>query len=333
MNLDELWSQLEERVQPGRTGRQLQRILPDSRADLMAAFIAPARRRSIMLTVAAAALDDDVEMPTARGVEVIVSRAQSAARTTLELLLIDDSLSDVFTPLATDVATATAAAASDHEAVQAWRGRLARWQRLLQRSPRGMSGERQRGLFGELWFLTERLGDAVGPEEAVASWTGPDGATHDYQTLSGAVEVKTSAANEPQVARINGERQLDDRAVPALHLLHLSLEVRRDAGRTLLDAVRDARALVASGAASTLLEDRLLAYGFADAHAQHYRHTGYTLRDIGAYRVSGEFPRITESQLPEGLGRVHYDLAIAACASFAVTEDAMLATLKGLVGT
>lgn len=327
MNFDELWEELERRLPPGLPGRQQQRIIPDSQADLTLAVVAPGARRSLTLTVPSEAVAELDGPPAARGVEVLVHEGRPDGCTTLELLLVDDALRDVFTPLCTDVARAAASATDDVSAVIAWRGRLARWQRLLQRAARGLSGERQRGLFGELWFLTERLGPVAGADRAIAAWTGPDGSVHDFQSAGGAVEVKTSAANEPQVVRINGERQLDDAAVPALHLVHLSLEVRRDSGRTLPAAVERARSLASVGPALPLLEDRLIAYGYVDAHEPLYRHVGYTLRDTSTFRIAAGFPRIVESDLPGGVGRVHYDLAIAACEPFAAPEREMLANL------
>ena len=326
MNLPEIWDDLETRLPEGQPGRQQRRIHPDAHADLLVAVVAPGNHRSLGLTVQAEAVADVGRLPAARGLDVLLHPAASGGRALLELRLVDEALVDVFTALATDVAEAVAAASDDAGAVLAWLGRLQRWQRMLNRAARGLSGERQRGLYAELWFLRERMAPAAGIIRAVGAWTGPEGAVHDFQTPAGSVEVKSSAAHEPQVVRVNGERQLDDSAVPSLHLMHLSLEVRRDTGETLPSAVAQVRALAASGPGAGPLEDRLLSSGYADAHEPLYRETGYELRDRNLFRVVEGFPRIVERDLAEGVGRVHYDLAIAACAAHRVDETTVLPT-------
>lgn len=327
MTLLELWDELEALLPAGQAGRQQRRILHDSPADLLVAVIAPHAHRSLLLTVDEAAVVDVVRLPSARGLEVLLHRGRPNDRATLELQLVDPALLDVFGALAEDVARAAASQPDDSAAVRAWLGRLGLWQRMLRRAPRGLSPERQRGLWGELHFLGDHLAPAAGVERAVQAWTGPEGAVHDFQTAHGSVEVKTSATHEPQVVRINGERQLDDSTVPALHLLHLSIEVRRGTGSTLPHAVAAARELAAGALAAAPLEDRLLAYGYHDIHGPLYRDTGYELRDTNLFAIRARFPRIIERDLMDGVGRVHYDLAIAACADHRVDPDPVLATL------
>jgi hypothetical protein len=327
MNLLRVWEELDASLPSGRPGREQRRILHDSRADLLAAVTSPDRRRCLLLTVADGALDGMQSLPSAQGLEIHLHRGQPSGRSTLELQLSDPALLEVFASLAEDVARATAAQPDDAAAVRAWLGRMGLWQRMLRRGARGLSGQAQRGLWGELWFLVERLVPIAGFERAVLFWTGPDGTVHDFQTLHGSVEVKTSAAHEPQVVRINGERQLDDSTVPALYLLHLSIDVRRLTGVTLLDAVAAARTLAAGGPGAPTLEDRLLGYGFNDVHADQYQDTGYELREANLFAIGGGFPRIVEGDLPDGIGRVHYDLAVAACSSHRVDPDPVLVTL------
>jgi hypothetical protein len=318
---------LEGRLPQGQPGRQQQRIYPESPVDLLVAVVSPHGRRSLCLAVPDEEVQELGRLPAARGLDVLVHRGTPGGRATLELQLLDDALHDVFAALAADVAAAVAVADDDTNAVRAWLGRLTRWQRMLNSAPRGLSGERQRGLYAELWFLRERLAPVVGIERSVDAWTGPEGAVHDFQTPRGSVEVKSSAAHEPQVVRVNGERQLDDTTVPALHLMHLSLEVRRGTGENLPDAVAAARELAASGPAAATLEDRLIGAGYLDIHAALYNDTGYELRGRNLFEVRNGFPRMVEADLPEGIGRVQYDLAIAACTAYRVEETHVLADM------
>lgn len=165
------------------------------------------------------------------------------------------------------------------------------------------------------------LANAVGIEEAIGAWKGPDGAPRDFETSGIAVETKTSAANEPQVVPINGERQLDDHGLDGLFLLHLSLEILRDAGESLPATVAAVRNLVVGGPAAGTLEDRLVDSGYSDSHAHLYARTGYELRRLSIFEIRDGFPRITETGLPDGIGRVHYRLAIDTCRGFETGDD------------
>jgi hypothetical protein len=262
-------------------------------------------------------------------VSVVLLRGDQSGHSTLELQLDEAGADDVFTALVADVARSTAGADDDEAAVRIFIGRLGRWMRLLQRETQGLSGERQRGLYAELWFIRERLAPVAGLVEAVHAWQGPSGAPHDFQTASGSIEIKSTATNQPQVIRISSERQLDETGTPALRLLHVSLDVHRDSGESLPEMVASLRAALAGGPVVALFEDRLLDAGFADVHATQYAHTGYTLREANFFELGEEFPRITEHSLPPGIGQVSYTLSVAACLPFRIDDQAAMASLGG----
>ncbi len=330
MDVDLIWSELERQLPVGAHGRQQQRIYPESSIDLFLAALAPGPRRSLLLQVGVSAVQQIDELPAARGVSVVLLPGDPASPSTLELQLEEPGANDVFAALVTDVAQSTASAPDDEAAVRSFLGRIGRWMRLLQREPQGLSTERQRGLYAELWFIRERLAVAVGLDEAIHAWQGPSGASHDFQTVTGSVEVKSTATNQPQIVRISSERQLDETGTPALHLLHVSLDVHRDSGESLPKIVASLRSAVAGGPVAALFEDRLLDAGFADMHLANYAHTGYTVREANVFTITDGFPRITEHELPSGLGGVSYSLTIAACLPFLADPDAVLRSLTGL---
>jgi len=326
VTLSEEWAELERRLPADREGRMVRRIHPDSGSDLR---ITAARGglRGLELEVEEAAVADVDAPPGTKSVNLAIDPLP-AGRAALSLTLTDSEACDLFAALCGDVAEATAAAGSDGDAVAAWLGRFIRWRRLLERGPAGLTGARQRGLFAELWAIRDLLAPTVGIVEAVHAWKGPDGAPRDFETSGVGVEVKGSAANEPQVVRVNGERQLDETELKALFLAHLSLEVLRDAGESLPDIVGSVRGMAGVGPAAGPLEDRLLASGYADTQASLYRRTGYALRRVSLLEVKGAFPRITEAALPDGIGAVHYSLAIDACRDYETDPDGLTRLLS-----
>ena len=164
---------------------------------------------------------------------------------------------------------------------------------------------------------------------AVAGWKGPVKAHQDFQFESGAIEVKTTLAKQPQVVRITSERQLDDNNWPALFMYVLALDVRQDGGETLVSMVATLRkSLTGDAVAQEQFEDALLAVGYLDNHAELYADRGYVIRSQKAFRVKNGFPRLLEKHLPTGIGDVNYGLAVGACEPFNVNFETVVAAIK-----
>ncbi|MEP6664151.1 MAG: PD-(D/E)XK motif protein, partial [Verrucomicrobiota bacterium] len=90
-------------------------------------------------------------------------------------------------------------------------------------------------------------------------------------------------------------------------------------GATLPDLIAVLRVVLATDTSAIQnFDDRLLDVGYLDVHASRYEVRRYTVRREWTFRVTGKFPRIVESQLPEGVGEVSYALSLAACAPFAI---------------
>lgn len=321
------WVDLEQRLTAG-AARLQRRVYPHAPVRILVWAANPGPTRSLAMEAPRDSLLQVETMPEARGVLCILHPPGDTDTGALELQLSDTSASEVFGALAADVARHVAQSATPDEAVQAWLARLSLWQKLLARASQGLSPVRQRGLFAELWFLHSKLGAVVGLDDAVAAWQSTPNRSHDFQLRGGSIEVKSTIASQPQEVIINGERQLDETGTASLHLLHVSLDVHRESGTSLPDMVESLRTAVADRQCAPMLQDRLLEYGYLDMHEPKYRHTGYTVREHGYYRVGPGFPRLIETDLPPGVGGIRYVLAIAACSPFAQPENAVLGLLS-----
>jgi hypothetical protein len=330
VSLAEIWEELERVTPPGESGQVKRRIKPGAKCDLFLAIAKPSNLRMLVMLVGEDSLVRVEDLPTARGVEARIARpGQDGAVAALELVLTDPRSADIFTALATDIAESVAAESDELSAVATLVGRLRRWQRFLEESgPEGLTSERQRGLYAELWLLRQHLLEAVGPAAAVQGWTGPTRASHDFQFGACALEVKGSAGKQHQVLRIVSERQLDDTGVEALFLFHLSLDAHRDAGESLPALVDDLRESLRQSPAAAAFEDRLFAAGYLDAYQHLYENPGYTVRESNFFRVTDGFPRIVEADLLPGVGDVHYSVAVAECKHFLVDSATVVAELR-----
>ncbi len=326
MTIEAQWQALEAEAQTlGDEGWRLRLARPIGGHPLFAAI--SAGRRVLLLRVATAALPPRADWPVCSGLEVFAVSLDGQPH--LGVALREARFADVFAALAEDLARRIEeSAASGAASVAVFLGQLRRWQRFLASAREGLDPASQRGLWGELHLLRQRLLPRLG-EAAVAGWKGPEHAHQDFQFPGAWIEVKTTLAKQPQAVRIASERQLDETHAPALFLHVLVLETHEGGAATLPAAVAGLRAaLAASPVAREAFEDKLLAAGYLDRHAARYEAVGYAVRQELDYRVGGAFPRIIESALPAGVGDVGYQLSLAACTAFEV-PPAELAALLG----
>lgn len=331
MTLGAVWDELEELAAPGAVGRFKRRVRPESALDLFVGVAKPANQRLLMMLASEASLADVEKLPNSQGVEArIVRPGEDGRDATLELALTDPRFMDIFSALAADVIDTVASIGDEGAAVSEFVERLRRWQRFLEESGlQGMSPERQRGLFAELWIARDLL-DHLEPAVVVQAWTGPDRASHDFQFGSCALEVKGTAAKQHQVLRIVSERQLDSTGVDSLFLFHLSLDVHRGAGETLPALIDQLRSRLNGTAAAQLLEVKLLQAGYLEQQRELYEDSGYTPRESNLFDVREGFPRIVEHDLVPGVGDVHYSVSVAECKHFLVEEADLLDAIQGV---
>ncbi len=198
-------------------------------------------------------------------------------------------------------------------------GRLEKWRSFFQElRQEGLSPEAQQGLFAELYFMHKVLIPAIGAASAVAGWTGPLKASHDFQFQGHALEIKSSSAKMHHKITIANERQLDAKGLDYLDLIFISIDSTNGGEHSLPCLVE---------AIDSCFEDdpltrhefwaKLMDAGYIRAHESNYART-YIVRSIEAFRIADGFPRILESDLRPGVGDVSYTIMISACKRFKV---------------
>ena len=124
--------------------------------------------------------------------------------------------------------------------------------------------------------------------------------------------------------RVVIERQLDDSIIEKIFLYHLSLDVRAGNGESLNSIIDEVALLLSeSTMALNIFKLKLLETGYYEIHKPLYEERGYTIRQENLYRVTGNFPRITESQIPIGVGDVKYSIVLSESEEWRITLESL----------
>lgn len=320
MSFTETWEALNRTAPNAPESRR--RIAPDSLADLWLVLKGSQKFRTLRIGIAST--DDLQDLPSGSGIEVDLIAADPGIAY-LEISLVNSNYSDVFDVFIDDLVKAATSVKSSTEIAGVVARRIHHWQAFLRKTIDGLSAAALRGLFGELKVL-EWVGQHFNYDAAIAGWVGPDGFSQDFHLRDIAIEVKTSAAKNPQSIRISSERQLDAKGLRLLALWHWSLDERLDHGETLPQLIFKIRQTVARLTNQEEFENRLLAVGYLDIHAPRYDF-GYEIRTCQIFEVKDSFPRFVEEDCPSGLGDISYSVQLGAIAEFEINESSLLARI------
>ena len=334
---DVLWKDLETEAKSITGVGILKRMLaPDAACTMFVGVQRPSLNRLFMLQAPRSMLPPREQIPESQGFELSVQITGEEAKTnaTFVLTSIDTTYNEVFSAMVENLFQCLISCKSEAQIVRTFLERLAEWQQFFKmNSVNGLSEETLRGLYGELYFIRNHL--LASPKhfaEKMSGWTGSKNRQHDFQFGKTVVEVKTCTTKQPQKLQISSEQQLDETLVGDLFVFHLSLSSVENNSNTLPALVAGLREILqANYAAAELFEHALLERGYLDTQAWRYQSTGYVIRESNLFRVSNDFPRLTERDLLPGVGDLTYTISVAECRKFAVPlDDVILYIQKGL---
>lgn len=323
IEIENIWQELEHEAKITTSeGIVRRRILQECPHDFFAAFQRMKDRRLFLMKVSSDNVLEGHAIPAVRGFTLDLQRFPDVGpdEILLVLSLTDPAYRDMFSLIVSDIIEHAAYIENEIDCIQALVDRIFRWQRFLEKHrPDALGPEAQQGLYGELWFLREVALKELTHEEAVRCWTGPEYDRHDFQFNTCCVEIKTTASKQHQKLWIANERQLDDSNIQALYIVHLSLDTLQHLGETLPTIVNSIRESIRPNeSANCLFEDKLFEAGYLTGHESAYSGVGYAKRDVNAFRVAEGFPRITEGDVPNGVGDISYSILVAECKHFEI---------------
>lgn len=328
MKTETLWQELESQDLTGTGKGILKRLVVTSqKCDLFLGVVMPGKHRSIVLELPRDIVPFPETVPVSRGLDcdvIITGQELNTGYASLVLKCSSKEYHEIFASIADDIIEVVIPQPDQKKLVRAFINRLFLWQSCFERQgDEGLGEAAQRGLYAELYFLSNYLLDSdTGPNEAVSMWTGPESRQHDFQGRDFQVECKSSIAKQHQKITVSSEQQLDDQGNGGLYLFFLSLSSFESGPETLPSLVATVRSKVASHAqALSLFNAKLIASGYLDTQEQHYIQNGYRVRSEHVFAVEEGFPRLLEKDLPSGVGDLQYSIALTACQPFEINRS------------
>jgi hypothetical protein len=202
--------------------------------------------------------------------------------------------------------------------------RLQRWQELLKKgNTNGLSVELQMGLFSELIFIKDYLSKAIGIEQSIVSWVGPEFDKQDFLLDKSIVEIKSYRTSKGQLVNISSLQQLHSEKHP-LFLVAFGL-TRSENGSTIKNVVDEI--LLSSQLSSQAIDMfnlKLVDYGYIPEF-QNEPFASFILDNARFYSVKEDFPRIPLSIAVEII-KVSYTIDLSKCNAYEVTFNQLISS-------
>ncbi|MEG3755240.1 PD-(D/E)XK motif protein [Psychromonas arctica] len=202
--------------------------------------------------------------------------------------------------------------------------RIERWREFLKQDKQKILSERIiKGLIGELVYLQQHIATKYGVAQAIDFWTGPEGSPQDFNIQNTAIEVKCQIGTSTPKVRISSAEQLCAQ-LEELYLFVVTLGKTEPGSEgavslpLLIEKIQSE--LEKTGETSQLekFKDILLDIGYV--YNDCYLTYSYIIASKSFYQVTEEFPRLLLHNIPSGVDKVTYDLALNSCQPFLIDE-------------
>lgn len=227
----------------------------------------------------------------------------------LEFQLVHPSFEEEFLRLCWDMIDYSS---KEENALNSLIHRYMTWQKLLQYENKSvMSFQRQKGLLGELIYLSKMIDD-IGTEAAVDSWAGPDGSDQDYLFQSEWAEIKcVSLASE--TVHISSLQQLQQEMEGNLVVYILESTTAGDNRISLVDFVSEIKTKLKNNARYLDRFDlKLYKYGYRKNHENKYWENQFRFIEEREYIVNDSFPKLVGNNVSSEIVSCKYELSLAA---------------------
>jgi hypothetical protein len=245
----------------------------------------------------------------------------------LNIYLLDNQLKEIFSLFIENILDEISKCVIENEALITTSNVVLKWKKLFDKiNFKGLTLEQQKGLIGELLLLNSFIDDNYPIDKLLQSWTGPDSEDKDF--LFGAIgfEVKFTSSKTPKIT-VTSERQLDNQNLTKLFLILFVTEKVNDLGFSLNSIINRIRSKILNNHnAINAFNDKLLIAGYNDEDSENY-NSQYALKNIFKYSVNNEFPKLTSSDLPNGIYNTIYNIELSAIEPYLINSSTYIELL------
>lgn len=276
---------------------------------LLAGLSFPDKNEALLASFSSSAIPAAEKLPDGQGFAVSRVEPNGDGMIWLALTRSSHGSLELFAAMVADVAHAMDAepGADEKRLLRVFLGRIRAWQEFMRKGAQSLSPESEIGLVGELTLLRAIIDAGLPLASAIESWVGPLDGVRDFEIGTGSLEVKATLSAAGFPSKIGSLEQLDDSVRQPLFVTGARLR-QTDTGQSLPELVAEMRDVAAGEPeAMRLLDERLIAAGYFDAHADRYVRR-LALVDTRVVEVKAGFPRLTPGSVPLGVTRAIYEI-------------------------
>lgn len=257
-----------------------------------------------------------------KGVEIFLVETEDFCE--LNIYLLDNDLKDIFSLFIQNILEDIVESVTENEAVTTTLNVISKWKKLFDKiNFNGLSIEQQKGLIGELLFISHLLDNGKSSAIVLNAWTGPDFEDKDFVFGGTGIEVKLTSSKYPKI-KITNEGQLDAQNLNDLFLILYTAEDVKENGFTLNSLISQTQQKLSANIDELkFFNERLMHLGYFEEDKEQYNKM-FSLKRTYSYSVSEDFPKIIKSQLPIGVYNTSYFIELSALENFTIEIDEII---------
>jgi hypothetical protein len=228
--------------------------------------------------------------------------------------LVDDQLRDIFYKFCEDIIESTRHNRKEDgfaPAVERWDT----WIKFFAKTSLPLSENEILGLIGEIYFLQNVMMTKYGQDVALESYIGTDRAHKDFEVNDTWYEIK-SIHNGVRSVKISSIEQLDSNEVGQLEIITFDQSTPTYEDNITLNNV-------ISGFRNSLdrkwqlkFDEKMRKAGYLED--ERYDEYNFLFVKVDEYTVSADFPKLSKSDLPNGITKASYEIDISAIQRYKV---------------
>ena len=244
--------------------------------------------------------------------------------------LLDSAQRNIFCEFCWVLINACTDIEDEQEAVDRLFARSWRWHSLLARGfTTILSEEKQKGLIGELYFLSNILFEHIGPKKSLQAWEGPTDSPKDFDLTPVHVEIKAKRPTSRPAISISSENQLEIISGCRLFLAVFGIyKSSKESSMTLTDWYESIEEKLHTFDPTLLDRFYMLMNDSGFNFQDDYSEFSWEIQEIIYYEILDDFPRLVSTKIPLGIEYVKYSLDMNQLKDFEIKKESILALLS-----